>query len=146
MKREGKSSGALIFLLATAPLMFSQVPQGKASPALPSDILGPQLIAWSQVQKPQPMAEPRQRAEPQPETQQSPQQSPASRTSPASQTMTGTILKDGDRYVLKVAGSNTYVLDDQDRVKQYEGKQVRVAATLEADGHSLHIISIELIS
>jgi Protein of unknown function (DUF5818) len=140
MKREGKSSGALIFLLATAPLMFSQVPQGKASPALPSDILGPQLIAWSQVQKPQPVAEPRQRAEPQPAPQQNPQQSPAS------QTMTGTILKDGDRYVLKVAGSNTYVLDDQDRVKQYEGKRVKVAATPETDGHSLHIISIELIS
>jgi hypothetical protein len=59
---------------------------------------------------------------------------------------TGTVVKDGNRYVLKVATNSTYQLDDQDRAKQYEGKQVRVAANLEANGYSLHVISIELNS
>ncbi len=55
-------------------------------------------------------------------------------------------MKDGSRYILKVSSSNTYELDDQDRAKRYEGKQVKVAGTLDAKGNSLHIISIELIS
>ncbi len=61
-------------------------------------------------------------------------------------TFMGTIVKDGTRYVLKVSSNKTYQLDDQDRAKQYEGKQVRIVGTLNADGESLHITSIELIS
>ncbi len=39
-----------------------------------------------------------------------------------------------------------YQLDDQERAKQYEGKQVKIAGTLDATGNSLHITSIELVS
>ncbi len=149
MKREIKVA-ALIFLFATAPLMFSQDLQGKPSPVLPSEILGPQLIAWSQMQKPQPVQEPvlpsdqlvqkREAQSANQPAQETPQQEPAA------QTLTGTIIKDGSRYVLKVSGTSTYQLDDQDRAEQYEGKQVKVAGTLGANGNSLHVISIELIS
>jgi Protein of unknown function (DUF5818) len=143
MKRETNSVAALVFFFVTAPLMVSQDLQGKPGPMLPSEILGPQLIAWSQVQKPQPVTEPlpsSDRAAQSEEAQEPPQQQPAA------QTLTGTIIKDGSRYVLKVSSSSAYQLDDQDRAKQYEGKQVKVDGTLGANGNSLHVISIELIS
>ena len=65
---------------------------------------------------------------------------------PAAQTLTGTIVKDGSRFILKVSSSSAYQLDDQDKAKQYEGKQVKINGTLDASGNSFHIISIELIS
>jgi hypothetical protein len=71
---------------------------------------------------------------------------PAPPQPPAAQTFTGTIVKDGTRYVLKVSSNSVYQLDDQERAKQYEGKQVKIAGTLDAIGNSLHITSIELVS
>jgi hypothetical protein len=149
MKGATGSFATLIFLLTSGPLMFSQ---GKPSPALPSDVLGPQLIAWSQVQKPQPVTEPH--PPPDQPVQQSERQPGQPDNTPsqegprqvAAQNLAGTILKDGSRYILKVSNSSTYQLDDQDRAKQYEGKQVKVAGTLDANGDSFHVISIELIS
>jgi hypothetical protein len=62
--------------------------------------------------------------------------------------LTGTIIKDGGRYLLKVSSSSTttYELDDQERAKRYEGKQVKVVGALSATGNSFHIVSIELMS
>jgi hypothetical protein len=124
-----------VFLLASTSFALAQDAQ-KPRPVPPSDVLGPQLIAWSQLQQPQPM----QQAEPSPsQTQPDP--------SPATQTLTGTIVKDAGHYLLKVAGSSTaYELDDQVRASHYEGKQVKVAGVLDAKGNSFHIINIELIS
>src|SRR5271170_1543788 len=58
VRRETSSLTTIVFLLVTFPLMFAQDPQTQPSPALPADILGPQLIAWSQLQKPQPVPQP----------------------------------------------------------------------------------------
>ena len=55
-------------------------------------------------------------------------------------------MKDGNRYVLKVSSNTTYDLEDQERARKYEGKEVKVAGVLDPRGNSLHIISIELIS
>ena len=149
MNGETGSFAALMFLLTTGPLMFSQ---GKPSPAIPPETLGPQLIAWSQMQKPQPVTEPLpppDRPVEQSERQPGQPANTPSQDGPrqvAAQTLTGTILKDGGRYILKVSNSSTYQLDDQERAKQYEGKQVKVAGTPDANGGSFHIISIELIS
>ena len=142
MKRETGSLAALLFFLATAPLLFSQNQAGKPSPTLPSKILGPQLIAWSQVQKPQPVSQSDHAAQPSQnqEAQEPPQQEPAA------QTLTGTIIKDGGRYILKVSNGTVYQLDDQDRAQPYENKQVKVAGTLDAKGTSFHVTRIELIS
>jgi hypothetical protein len=124
-----------VFVLASVSFLAAQDTQ-KPSPVPPSDILGPQLIAWSQLQQPQPM----QQAEPAPsQTQASP--------SSATQTLTGIIVKDAGHYLLKVADSSTaYELDDQVRASHYEGKRVKVAGVLDAKGNSFHIINIELIS
>ena len=80
------------------------------------------------------------------QAEQQPAQSNPAQPSPAAQTFTGTIVKDGAKYVLKTSGTNVYELDDQERAKRYEGKQVKIAGTLDATGNSLHVTSIELLS
>jgi hypothetical protein len=151
MKRETSLLSALAFLLVTAPLMVTQNPQSQRSPALPSDVLGPQLIAWSQSPTPQPVPQPLPgRLVPQPDQQPegaNPSADPsAQQPQPAVQKFTGTIVKTSGVYVLKVSSTNTYQLDDQEKAKQYEGKQVTVGGTLDAKGSSLHVINIELVS
>lgn len=151
MKRETSLLSALAFLFVTAPLMVTQNPQSQPSPALPSDILGPQLIAWSQTQTPQPVPQPLpRRSVPQPDQQ--PEGAnpatdpPAQQPQPTVQKFTGTIVKTDGVYVLKVSSTNQYQLDDQEKAKQFEGKQVTVGGTLDAKGSSLHVINIELVS
>jgi hypothetical protein len=149
MKRKTSLFATLGVLLAIAPLMFAQDLQTQPSPALPSDILGPQLIAWSQLQKPQPVPQPLptpDRPAQQPAQQPAQSANPPAQQQPAAQTFTGTIVRDGSRYVLKVSSNSAYQLDDQERARQYEGKQVKIAGTLDANGNSLHITSIELLS
>jgi hypothetical protein len=149
MKRETSLFATLGVLVVIAPLVFAQNLQTQPSPALPSDILGPQLIAWSQLQKPQPVPQPLpapDRPGQQPAQQPAQSANPPAQQQPAAQTFTGTIVKDGGRYVLKVSSNSAYQLDDQDRAKQYEGKEVKIAGTLDANGNSLHITSIELLS
>lgn len=58
MKRETSLLSALAFLLVTVPAMFTQDPRSQPSPVLPPDILGTQLIVWSQAQQPQPVPQP----------------------------------------------------------------------------------------
>jgi len=150
MRRKTSLLATLWFVWAIGPCMFAQDLQTQPSPALPSDILGPQLIAWSQLQKPQPVPQPLpppDRPIQQPDRQAAQGANPpAQQQQPAAQTFTGTIVKDGSKYVLKVSSNSGYQLDDQERARQYEGKQVRIAGTLDANGNSLHITSIELLS
>ena len=48
------------------------------------------------------------------------------------QTFTGKIAKSGGKLVLKNGVTkSTYILDDQDRAKQFEGKDVKVTGTLD---------------
>jgi hypothetical protein len=61
-------------------------------------------------------------------------------------TFQGTIVKKGASYVLRATSNETYQLDDQDRARQYEGKQIKIVGTLDVNGRSLHVTSIELIS
>jgi hypothetical protein len=132
MKRGTKVLGALPLFLAVAPLIVSQ--DFRSQPTAPSDILGPQLIAWSQLQKPQPVRQP---DVPTPSIQQQLSLIPI---------LTGTIVKDSGRFILKVSSISVYQLDDQEKAKRYEGIQVRVAGVLDAASNSFHIVRIELIS
>ena len=152
MKREITTTvcATLILLVAAA---FGQESQTNPAPTLPAAILGPQLIVWSQLQEPKPVPQPLpppDRPVPtpdqQPESGKTQAQSPAPSQTPAAQTFTGTINKDGNRYVLKVSGGNTYQLDDQDEAGKYEGKQVKVVGDLDAKGAMLHVVSIQLVS
>ncbi len=153
MKRETRFLATLVFALGTVPLMCAQDSRSQPSPELPSEILGPQLIAWSPLQKPEPVPQPlpppdrpvqqRDLTDEQPVQPANPQAQPQP---PAAQTFTGTIVKDGSRYILKVSSKNVYQLDDQEKARRYEGKQVKIEGTLDASGSSLHVTSIELLS
>ncbi len=134
---------SLLLVLVTS--VFGQEPKIQPSPTLPASTLGPQLVVWSQAQKPQPVPQPLPPPDrPEPQAGQ-PANPPVQQQQPATQTFTGTVVKDDGRYFLKAANS-TYQLDDQDTAKHYEGKQVKVVGTLDANGYRLHNISIELIS
>jgi hypothetical protein len=149
MKRETSLLAMLIFLLGTIPPMLAQDLQDQPSPALPSDILGPQLIAWSQLQKPQPVPQPLplpDRPISQPAQQTQPTNPPAQEQQPVAQTFKGTIMKDCSRYVLKVSSNSAYQLDEQEKAKRHEGRQVKIGGALDANSSSLHVISIELLS
>jgi hypothetical protein len=124
-----------IFLLGTVPPMLAEDLQSQPSPALPSDILGPQLIAWSQLQKPQPVPQslpPADRPISQPAQQTQPANPPAQEQQPVARTFKGTIVKDGSRYAPKVSSDSAYQLDDQEKAKQYESRQVKIGGALDA--------------
>jgi Protein of unknown function (DUF5818) len=85
--------------------------------------------------------------------QQTPAQSPASSSPQQSQTdaqspqsarsFEGKITKAGDKLVLQDSASQTsYQLDDQDKAKQYEGKNVKVMGTVDTATNTLHIVDI----
>jgi hypothetical protein len=59
---------------------------------------------------------------------------------PGVQVFTGVIAKSGDKYVLQDSASgNTYDIDHQEQVKQFEGKKVRVHGTLDSSGKMIHV-------
>ena len=108
-------------LSAISPLMLAQDGQSHPSPVLPSNILGPQLIVWSHLQKPQPLQ-------------------------PAARMFRGTIVKDRGKYVLKIASGSAYQLDDQQKAGQYDGREVKLVGTMDENPHNVNVVSIELIS
>ena len=50
------------------------------------------------------------------------------------QTFSGTVVKQGDKYVLKDDAGKVYDIDHQTDVAKFEGKRVRVQGTLDANG------------
>jgi uncharacterized protein YdeI (BOF family) len=51
----------------------------------------------------------------------------------------GTIMKSGDKFVLKDASGTSYDIDRQDLAKKYEGQKVRIQGTLDPDGKTIHV-------
>jgi len=145
-------------LLLITVLSFAQSP-AKPAPGQNEHVLGPQLIAWSEMQKPQPVpqqpqpipapdaktdqsspspdskAEPKGQQQPEPEAQQS-----------TAQSVNGTIIKVGGKYVLETPDNLAYQLDDQEKARQYEGKHVKVTGNLDRATGILHVKSVELMS
>ena len=143
-----------LLTLVVLNLVFA-VPALCQEPANP--MLSSSLVAWTTMQTPQPPEgnplPPRTAPapEPQPKTQ-VPGNPPDSSTTPdqhaqpAAQTFTGTVSKQGDTYVLSVAGSESYKLDDQDRAKQFDGQKVRVVGTLDQGSAVIHVQTISPLS
>jgi hypothetical protein len=156
----------IIFLLFAGSELAQQSspqpspPKSDLSPSESSP--GSQLIAWSDMQKPRPVAQDPQPVPP-PESRsgqsQSPQPTPTQDQSQtpnqqalepapnqAAQSLTGTIMKAAGKFVLQTADSTAYILDDQEKAKPYEGKRVRVTGTFDRPTGILHMSSIELLS
>jgi cytoskeletal protein RodZ len=55
------------------------------------------------------------------------------------QTFSGTVMKQGNKFVLQDASGTTYDIDHQDEVSKFEGKRVRVHGTLDASGKMIHL-------
>ena len=55
------------------------------------------------------------------------------------QTFSGTVVKQGDKYVLKDDSGKTYDIDHQDEVKKFEGKRVRVQGTLDPSTNKIMV-------
>jgi hypothetical protein len=140
---------------------FTLAQQPPVKPAPPYDgVLGPQLIAWSELQKPQPVPQrpdplpppdtaPDGKSQPSPQDQkdQKKDQQPEPETQPSTaSSITGTIVIMSGKYALETTDNVTYQLDDQDKAKQYDGKQVKVMGTLDRTTGIIHVRSIELLS
>jgi cytoskeletal protein RodZ len=61
----------------------------------------------------------------------------ATATGTDTQTFSGTVVKQGDKYVLKDDTGKVYDIDHQTDVAKFEGKRVRVQGTLDANGKIL---------
>jgi hypothetical protein len=65
--------------------------------------------------------------------------SPAS--SAQAQPFTGTVVKEGDKYVLQSSGLS-YQLDDQEKAKKFEGQQVKVDGDLDKSTKTIRVSDI----
>ena len=75
--------------------------------------------------------------------QQNPPSDPgAAQQQPTEKSFKGKIEKDGDKYMLKTARAS-YELDDQEKAKSFEGKDVKVTGSLDASTKTIHVTSIE---
>jgi hypothetical protein len=64
-----------------------------------------------------------------------------------SRIFSGTILRNGDTYVLTDAGTKTsYVLDDAQKASPYEGKKVKVTGTVDVASNTIHVETIQEIA
>jgi Protein of unknown function (DUF5818) len=136
---------AVVVLLS--PIVWAQSSNpGPVNPDLPGDVLGPQLVAWSQLQTPHPVPQPLPSERPDPQQKPAPTDPQGKEAQPATQSFTGTIMKDGGKLVLKTSDNAVYQIDDQETAKSYEGKRVKISGTLDAKTNMLHILAIDSLS
>ena len=69
----------------------------------------------------------------------------APRDRPDVRAYVGTIVKDGDAYVLKAA-KEQYLLDGQKKAKRYKGRHVQIMGTLDKAANLIHIEKIKVSS
>ena len=70
-------------------------------------------------------------------------QTDASNSQQSARAFEGKIQKSGDEFVLQESATQTsYKLDAQDKAKQFEGKSVKVMATIDPTTNKLHVVDI----
>jgi hypothetical protein len=95
------------------------------------DTTSPQSTPDTTPQQPAPENPP---AAQQPPSSQAPSASDSDATGTATQTFSGTVVKQGSKYVLKDDSGKVYDIDHQTDVAKFEGKRVRVQGSLDANG------------
>jgi hypothetical protein len=145
MQREIISLIGLSFFLAIAPSGVAQDGNPQACPDVTQETLTCELIAWSHLQEPVPLPEPEAKPMP-PDHQGGSSLNSQAQPQTSTRSITGIIVRQGEKYVLKAGGNTTYQLDDQNRAQHYQNKEVRVIGRLDSERNSLHIESIELTS
>ena len=62
-------------------------------------------------------------------------------------TFSGTVLKNGDKFILSDRASKIdYILDDAEKASQFEGKKVKVTGTVDVASNTIHVSEIEEIA
>jgi len=143
MKPQAHTLLASALFLAITPWAFTQDGTSQPCPEVMPGSLGCALVAWSHLQEPVPLPEPESKPVPPPD-----QQTGESQTRPQAsrQSITGVIVREGEKYVLKAGDNTTYQLDDQERARRYQDKRVTVIGSLDANSTIFHIESIDLVS
>jgi Protein of unknown function (DUF5818) len=59
------------------------------------------------------------------------------------QSFTGKIMNHDGKYALHGEDGKTYQLDDQDKAKNFDGKDVKVTGTLDEETMTIHVSQIE---
>ncbi len=85
------------------------------------------------------------------EPQTPPSQTPSDQAMPnqdssKTATFTGTVVKDGEQYVLRDSSGGVYKLDDTSRAQAFEGKTVKVTGRLDANSKMIHVDSIQALA
>ena len=81
-----------------------------------------------------------------PPSQTPPDQAMPNQDSSKTATFTGTVVKDGEQYVLRDSSGSVYKLDDASRAQAFEGKTVKVTGRLDADSKMIHVDSIQALA
>jgi len=64
-----------------------------------------------------------------------------------SKIFSGTIIKNGDKFVLSDAANKlSFVLDDSEKASQFEGKRVKVTGTVDTASNVIHVETIQEIA
>lgn len=142
----GRVTTLIAFLLVLAPGAFPQ----QSTLQTPEDAYtSRELIAWSQLQKPQPAPQPlpaRNPSVPQPEEPQDQQAKlpadPQNQQEPA-QSYAGEIIKNGNGFVLQMQDSATYQLEANEVLEVYENHRVRVVGNVRSRVKSIRVLKIE---
>ena len=133
-------------LLMIAPGAFPQ----QSAPQTPEDAYtSRELIAWSQLQTPQPTPQPlppRDAPVPQPEQPQDQQAKlpadPQNQQEPA-QSYAGEIIKDGNRYVLQMEGNRMYQLDANGILEFYANQNVNIVGYVDSSAKFIQVLKVE---
>ena len=154
--------------IATLAVVFGMISWGSAfaqtTPSTSSDQATPQSQQAPTPDTPPSQQTPQTQPTPTPDTPPATQQPPSSQapdqaqtpnsqnngsagasdngsaaTSSDSQSFSGTIVKSGDKYMLKDDSGKTYDIDHQTDVAKFEGKRVRVKGMLDASGTKIMV-------
>jgi len=143
----------LLGIAICAMLSFSSAQQ--SNPQTPEDALTTrELIAWSQLQKPQPAPQPLPPSEapiPQPEQPRDQQSRPPAephRQQEPAQWISGKVVRDGGRFLLELAGNRngSYQLESEADLTRYESQDVRIFGPINRRLMTIRALSIELAS
>jgi len=72
-----------------------------------------------------------------------PQQQPDQGHAKAASTFTGTIIKNGEQYMLRDSSGQIYGLDDSSKAQPFEGKTVKVTGQFDAQAKVIHEENIQ---
>jgi uncharacterized protein YdeI (BOF family) len=136
--------------LATLAVAIGMISWGsplhaQTTPSAPTDSQAPQSAPDTQ-QPPAPSTPPQAQAPPQDPNANaptagtdSPAPSDSTASASASQTFSGTVVKQGDKYMLQDDSGKMDDIDHQTDVAKFEGKKVRVQGTLDSSGKKIMV-------